>query len=232
VTSDRILLVAYAGLCVVAAAVPHTLASGAAAFAAVMLLNHANLATFIASALARRLIRQVGFVAPLVALGPPDAALPPWWVWVMCLAPVLVWHALRWRGIAIGLRAAPMFEPVSLAARAAGLAPSALSGITQEYLYRWVLVGGLLPVIGPAPAVAVVTLAFVAEHVFPAHPSVPRGPASIGLWAGMSVLFGAAVAISPGGIWCAMVGHTVLNAPNVVQWLRVPGRTTMAGSHG
>lgn len=225
-------LVAGSGLlALVAAATGEPLLSGMAALGAVLLLNFVNMAAVIGSPLVRRAVRQLPYLAPLVSYGLPAVQSPPWWAWLLCIGPVLAWHGVRYRDIAITVRAARLFPPVGVEERAAGMLPAALSGATQEYLHRGVLLGALAPVIGPA-AVAAVAATFVAEHVLTSNPAVRRSARDIALWTGLSLLFGSAVLVHPGALWAAMVGHTLFNLPEVVQWARIPGRRGVAAGAG
>jgi len=173
------------------------------------------------SPVAKRIIRTLPFLAPLTHWRPALDAGPAW-AWLACVVPVLGWHLASRRAITAALRGARFFPPVTGEERAGMVYLQAASGPVQEYLHRGVLLGALAPALGPA-AVAATTVTFVAEHVLTSGPKGARRRRDVAVWIAISALFGTTVHLAPEALWAAMVGHFLVNLPNVAQWALVPG---------
>jgi hypothetical protein len=89
------------------------------------------------------------------------------------------------------------------------------SGVAQEYLYRGVLLAGLVPLMGwwAVPAVAVL---FVAEHLVQGAGGSSFDRRDVATQAGLSLALGALV-LASGSIAPAVIGHTLYNLPYVAQ---------------
>jgi membrane protease YdiL (CAAX protease family) len=222
---DLALSVAAGVLTVVSAVLRSPLSAGAAAFAAVLLLNYASLRSLVRSRLLSRTLRAVPFLAPLLSVGWPTAPSAPAWVWIACVLPIAAWLAVTAGRIQLNLSAARLAPSVTGKERAAGLLPYLLAGPTQEYLHRGVLLTGFAAITGPF-AIVLSTATFIAEHLFTAH---RRGRATLrelAIWAAMGVLFGTVVYLRPSALAAAIAAHTLFNLPNMAAWIRRPSRRT------
>lgn len=173
------------------------------------------------SRMIRRVVRVAVYLLPLAVVGLPLPRLP--------LAAVGAGACIGLAGVAIqskevqtGLsrRYLRLLPPVSPIDRSRDLLFFGLSGATQEYLYRGLLIAGLL--VRPVAAVVLATVLFVIDHLVQLGAREQWDRKDIVIHVCLGLAFGSIVAIWR-SLPAAMLGHTIYNFPNVIQALIRPG---------
>jgi Type II CAAX prenyl endopeptidase Rce1-like len=175
------------------------------------------LGTTAAGQIARRAVRVACYLLPIAIVGPPSLGL--------------TWSAVS---VAVLLGAVPLlFEignirtmfsaayldlaPISPVDRTKDLILFGLSGAAQEYLYRGLMLAFIAA--GRPIAIAVTTVAFVAEHLLQAGGRAHWDRHDIAVLGYLGIVLGVVV-VATGSVLAAVVGHTVYNLPNVILALR------------
>ncbi|MGW7074679.1 CPBP family glutamic-type intramembrane protease [Streptomyces sp. NPDC054866] len=151
---------------------------------------------------------------------------PAWWALLAGFLVGATGVALEWKEVnrwlqPTYLRLFPSITPLD---RSRDILHFAFCGAAQEYLYRYVVIFAVAPVMGPI-AILLSAALFVGEHM------VQR---SAGAWDRRDLVIHAGMGLALGGLAYgngllpALIGHTVYNAPNLLVSARRPGTSHAA----
>jgi hypothetical protein len=175
----------------------------------------------------RRLLRLLVFCAPMLVLGLPSGYLPAWGAaFAACAgaAPLL----LETRNLRLSFRpGGGVLSPIGGQDRFRDLMFFGFAGLCQEYLYRYLFMTALAPIVG-AVSVPIAALLFALEHQFQmgARRVWDRHDVLVHVYLGLALGF---IAYASGSWLVAALGHTVYNLPKFL-WTLVRPRISLAAA--
>ena len=209
---------------------PAQLAAAAGCYIAVIAQTRSKLrwcALLPCERVVRRLIRIGIYLLPSISVGFPFMRVSLLAISVgICIAIALLIAETQEIRTGLSRRYLRLLPPIDPLGRCLNVLSYAFAGAAQEYLYRGLIISALHR--WAIAAVAVATVAFVAEHLMQPGARHHWDTKDILTHTVLSIFFGMLIS-SWGSLPAAMIGHTAYNSPNVLLAFLRPSVRTAKG---